>query len=118
LGEAARLQADSPDVLNATAWILATCPDARHRNPEAAVRLAERANELTGYGSAGGLDTLAAAYASAGRFDQAEASATKALDQARKGGDSRLVDQIHRRRELYELQKPFFDSAPSKEAAR
>lgn len=57
--------------LNALAWILATAPDLGSRDPAEAVRLAERACEITQRASAECLDTLAAAYAAAGRHEEA-----------------------------------------------
>ncbi len=41
--EALRIQADDPEVLNATAWLLAFARDPAVRNPDRAVRLAQRA---------------------------------------------------------------------------
>ena len=66
--------ADSPladkTAHNDCAWILATSPDPDTRNPERAIFHAEKAIEgsLDDFGF---LDTLAAAYAAAGRFDKA-----------------------------------------------
>lgn len=51
------------------AWVLSTCPDDSVRNGEEAVELAERAVELQDSWRA--RDTLAAAYAEAGRFEDA-----------------------------------------------
>ena len=46
------------------AWLRATAPESAVRSPDEAVRLAERAAELTSRRDAGALDVLAAAYAS------------------------------------------------------
>jgi tetratricopeptide (TPR) repeat protein len=55
---------------NDCAWILATSPDPLTRNPERAIFHMEKA--IAGFPDDFGLlDTLAAAYASAGRFDKA-----------------------------------------------
>jgi protein O-mannosyl-transferase len=53
------------------AWVLATSPDPALRDGSEAVRMAERAAELTAHRDAGVLDTLAAAYAEAGDFARA-----------------------------------------------
>jgi len=71
--EALRLKNDWLEPMNAAAWILATHANAAVRSPEEAIRLAERAAELTKQEQAGALaaanvlDTLATAYAAAGR---------------------------------------------------
>lgn len=69
-----RLLQDNPrdlDALNNIAWIRATHEQREHRDPAEAVRLAERARDLATEDNAILFDTLAAAYASAGRFDDA-----------------------------------------------
>lgn len=53
------------------AWTLATCPDPRVRDGDAAVRSATRACELTKWKVARAVETLAAAYAEAGDFKAA-----------------------------------------------
>jgi tetratricopeptide (TPR) repeat protein len=77
---AAVLAADENDAtaLNAAAWIKATCPDERFRNPEEAHELARRLNDNTGHQEAGYLDTLAAACAALGRWEHAVKWGTKA----------------------------------------
>jgi hypothetical protein len=83
--------------------VLATCNDSQHRNPAEAVRLAEAARELTGGTDASVLDTLAAAYADAGRIDdavrvglQAEELATKAENPAMARAFRQRVDAFYR----------------------
>jgi tetratricopeptide (TPR) repeat protein len=64
---------------NNLAWLLATCPDAAIRSPGEAVALAE--NFARGEGAdATSLDTLAASYAAAGRFEDAARSLRRAID--------------------------------------
>ena len=76
---AAAVQPDAPDTLSELAWLLATHPDSSIRDPGRAVGLAERASRLTQDRNAAVLDVLAAAYAAAGRFDRAIATARAAL---------------------------------------
>jgi tetratricopeptide (TPR) repeat protein len=74
---------DTPDdlaVLNRMARVLGTCPDASVRNGADAVRFAEHAIELSR--TAEVLDTLAAAYAEAGRFPEASRTAESAAQLA------------------------------------
>ncbi len=114
IGEAAdqyraalRLKPDWPHALGRLAWMLATCGEDRVRGGEEAVRRAERACELTDGGDAGLRDILAAAYAEAGRFDEAVTSARKALELARRAGREGLAREIEARVRLYESGRPF-----------
>ena len=61
-------------------WIRATHPDARVRDARQAVSLAERARARASVKDPTALDVLAAAYAAAGRFDDAVVNARSALD--------------------------------------
>ena len=71
LEDALKNAADDASAHNTLAWVLATCPDADVRNGRKAVTHAEKAVELTERTSGVYLDTLAAAYAEARRFDDA-----------------------------------------------
>ena len=73
------LQPDFPDALDGLAWILATAATPEFRNGPEAIRMAERACELTGRRDSARLKTLAAAYAEAGRFPEAIATAQTTL---------------------------------------
>ena len=108
--EAVRLKPDWPAPLSSTAWILATHPDAGIREPNEAIRMAERAAELTRYEDAASLDALAAAYAAAGRFDQAVRTAQAALAAAAAGADE-LADAIRKRLDLYRQARPYREPA-------
>jgi protein O-mannosyl-transferase len=65
------LKPDWPETLNNLAWLLATHPDDTLRDGAEAVRLAERACQLTSGKDPMLLGTLAAAYAETGRFAEA-----------------------------------------------
>ena len=58
-------------MLDELAWLLATYPDSKSRDGAEAVRLAERACDLTERRILALLDTLAAAYAETGDFPRA-----------------------------------------------
>jgi len=98
---ALRIQSDYPEAQNSLAWVLATLGPAEGGDPVQAVALAGRACELTGYRVPGDIDTLATAYAAAGRFNDAIATAQKALDLARSTGQSQLAGEIQARLQLY-----------------
>jgi len=91
------------------AWLLATAPDERLRQPDEAVRLAEQAAELTGRQNIAALDALAAAYAAARRFEEAVAAQESALALAVAAGVPRLADELRARLERYRHREPFVD---------
>ncbi len=107
LKEALRQSPDWVQAMNSLAWILATHPLAEDRSE--AIGLAERAAELTNYKDASVLDTLAAAYAEAGRFREAVATATKALNLLHSQDPQKdsIVRDLQRRLELYQAGKPY-----------
>jgi tetratricopeptide (TPR) repeat protein len=91
--------AGEPDrlfLLNRLGWLLATSPEDDVRDAARAIELGERAVRLTSRLDTVSLDTLAAAYAEAGRFDEAAAVAREALDlEARRGTvDRELADRL------------------------
>jgi tetratricopeptide (TPR) repeat protein len=95
------LQPDFADAYNNLARLLATHAPAERGDVVRAVSLAQRACELTDNRRAGYLDTLAAAYAAAGRFSEAVATAQKAIELARAAGPPKLVGEYEARLELY-----------------
>ncbi len=86
-----------------------TCPDERFRNGERAAALAERANDLCEGQNPRVLDTLAAAYAAAGRFPEAVKAAHKAQQLATQNGNSALANAIEERLACYALEKTFVE---------
>jgi tetratricopeptide (TPR) repeat protein len=88
---------DKPFLLNRLAWLLATSPEDSVRNGPRAVELAERAVSITGRQDIMSLETLSAAYAEVGRFEDAVRVAREALAQAeRQGNDAAARDLAHR----------------------
>jgi hypothetical protein len=72
------INTNSLTALRNLAWLRATAADPQWRNGPEAVRLAERACQLDSYSHATPTGVLAAAYAEAGRFDEAARTAEKA----------------------------------------
>ncbi len=105
--EALKVNPDWPAAQNSLARILATHPDAARRNSEAAVRLADRAAELTAYENPVILDTLAAAYASAGQYEKAASVAEEAI---RLSSDGALAEQIRARLKLYRERRAYVET--------
>jgi len=97
---------DDVALLNKTAWILATAIDPAARDGREAIVLAEHAVTLTDRKDASSLDTLAAAYAESGRFDEAVAAGTEALALARARGDQVFPEELTQRLALYRARKP------------
>ncbi len=100
-------QPDFPDALDGLSWILATDGNAGFRNGTEAVRMAERACELTGRKQPAKLKTLAAAYAEAGRFLEAIITAEKARDLAADEGRKELASECQRLLETFKLAQPW-----------
>jgi Flp pilus assembly protein TadD len=99
--EAVRLRPDWPSPLGWVAWLLATDPDPERREPGRAVALAERGAERMETPDPWLLDALAAAYAAAGRFDEAVPAAQRAARVASERGAPDLARQIRGRLALY-----------------
>jgi len=97
---------DNVVVQSRLAWILATAPDPRLRNGARAVALAEQTARATGNAGSCVLGVLAAAYAEAGRFEDAVEIAGKAL---RLAEQPRAADEMKARLDLYARGKVYRD---------
>ena len=113
LQEAARLKHSWVAPINTAAWLLATHPNANIREPREAVQLAQQAAALTHRQDATVLDTLAAAFAAEGQFDQAVLTGKEALSLALANQGDGLADKIRERLVLYRQGTPYRNSTPS-----
>jgi len=95
---------------NNFAWSLATNPEAGKRNGALAVTLAEGACRRTHYQVTVMVGTLAAAYAEAGRFEEAIATAQKAITLARQNGESNLLQKNRQLLGFYLKHQPYHES--------
>ena len=84
------------------AQILSTHPKPQNREPESAVGFAARAAEITGYREVPVLETLASAYAAAGRFDKAVEIIQKALELAINRRDDIMANRIREQLKQYQ----------------
>jgi tetratricopeptide (TPR) repeat protein len=100
--KALTVQPDFLEAHNNLAWLRATCPEASLRNAGDAIEHAQRANQLADGNRPDLMDTLAAAYAEAGRFPEALATARKALALAKQQNNRALADALRFRIALYE----------------
>jgi len=108
--EGLRMDPNYLPLLNQTAWVLATCPEASVRNGPEAVELAERAVKVSAGPDPVLLDMLAAAYAEVGRFREAVQTAYRALDLATQQNAQPLVEGLKARIALYKSNSPFRDT--------
>jgi len=100
-------RADDPQALSGLAWIRSTSSTESLRDPADAVRLAERAAALTFRRDISAIDALAAAYASAGRYDEAVAAARAGIDLAVGAGLPAVVAQLRQRLDVYQRRQPY-----------
>jgi tetratricopeptide (TPR) repeat protein len=103
------LDPNCADAYRSLAWLLATCPDPHVRNTQQAVEAAQRAAELAPTRDCHVLDALAAAYASAGRFDKAIQYQQQALAASPKDFTSSLRERL----ELYQQRQPYRNAPAS-----
>jgi len=108
---ALRYNPDSAILLNNLAWLLATCDRAELRNGADAVRFAEKACQLTDYHVITMVGTLAAAYAKAGRFDEAIMTGEQTRDLALAAGQTNLAEINARLLEIYRTRRPYHEPA-------
>jgi serine/threonine-protein kinase len=88
---------------NLLAWVWSTCPDPDVRNGSRARECATRACELSEWSEPGFLDTLAAAYAECGEFDEAMKWQEKAIENV---GSLEQESDYRSRLDLYQQRKP------------
>ncbi|MBN1902671.1 tetratricopeptide repeat protein [Candidatus Sumerlaeota bacterium] len=92
---------------NKLAWTLSTDKSDEMRNAEEAIELAEAARRLSEKKEPTILDTLAAAYAEGGRFEEAAQTAEDALKLARELKQEALAKDIEARLALFRNGKAF-----------
>src|SRR4051812_17100953 len=100
------LNADNLQALGGLAWIRATTADPAVRDAAEAIRLAERADRAGGHQDVTAIDALAAAYAAAGRYDEAVATARRGLSLAVSSGRTAVAAQFRQRVDLYQTGQP------------
>lgn len=101
------LKPDFAEALSRLAWIFSTAPDATVRDGVEAVKLARQACDLTANKQADFLSTLAAAYAEAGRFPEAVATAQAARDAAVAAGKTDVATEAGEILKTFQAGRPF-----------
>jgi peptidoglycan/LPS O-acetylase OafA/YrhL len=97
--------------INNLAWKLATSPDEKLRNGAQAVLFAEEACQQTHYQQTIMIGTLAAAYAEAGRFEDAVFSAQQACNLAENNGETNLLQKNQELLVRYQNRQPYRDGS-------
>jgi tetratricopeptide (TPR) repeat protein len=105
--EALRLSPKNVEAANNLAWLLATSHDSSLREPDEAIRLIERIALESQDPDL--LDTLAAAYAAAGRFDAAVTTASRAASGAEALGNETGASEFRARLSLYRRGEPYIE---------
>ena len=105
---ALQVKPDYVPAMVSLAWIYATDRGkAATQNAAEAVRLAEQACRISGCKESGELDTLAAAYANTGRFEEAVKTGEEAFSIAKAAGENGFADSVRARIDLYKKGSPF-----------
>jgi len=107
--EIIRLRPNNFRAYSHLAWYEATQSDPNISNPAEAMAMAVRACEITEYNEPYCLDTLAAAYASNGKFSETAATAEKAEKLAESAGNKKLAEEVRNRIQLYKNNQPYYE---------
>lgn len=107
LETAVHLQPDDPTTLNDLAWMCATAQNKQVRNGRRAVSLALKACRLGNWTNAFAVDTLAAAYAESGHFDEAVRYEQLAIQTLRPEDRKDQLSGMQNRLQLYESGQPY-----------
>ena len=106
--KAIQLNSRNDSAYNNLAGLLATCADAKYRNGARAVEFAKKATELSPNNFEIS-DTLAAAYAQAGRFEDAVKTQEKAIEMLNEKDKTLYLIEFTERLNLYKARKPWQD---------
>jgi protein O-mannosyl-transferase len=106
------------EAYNNLAWLIATRPEIPGRDTRRAIDLAARACELTLQHSPVIMGTLAAAYASAGQYQDAVSTAEKAIELATKAGQPQTAAIVRYHLSFYKQGKPYTETRDGNEANR
>ena len=108
---AIEIRPQQPEPYRHKAWLLATSLDNSIRDGRKAVECAREALEKSARKQPEYWDTLAAALAEAGKFEEAVEAAEKALEQAQAMRADDLIPGIRERLELFKLGRPYHAEA-------
>lgn len=109
IDEGIKANPNEMELVNGLAWLLATCPTDNVRDGRRAVQLAEQACKAASFRNHAYLDTLAAAYAEAGDFEEALKTIGQAIRLAREADDGEAAQKYQQRQALYQQNRPCRD---------
>ncbi len=116
---AVRVNPEYGRAYQSSAWLRATCPMPQFRHTEVALRNAQKAIDIDGEGDHRYLETLAAAQAHAGQFDDAKVTQTRAIEAARQAKVTQQVSgRMQERLQLYQASQPYRDVRPGQPQPR
>lgn len=104
------LKPDYAGPANNLAWVLATSPRTEVRNGARAVEMAERANRLSEAPNVVMIRTLAAAYAEAGRFNDAITTAQRAMEIAAAQRNGSIAARLQKEIAQFQAGQPLRDT--------
>jgi tetratricopeptide (TPR) repeat protein len=107
--QAIQIDAKCESAWNNLGWLRATCPVDSMRNGKEAVEAATKACEFSNWMKWGRIDTLAAAFAEAGDFQQAIQFQKQAL--GLNGATEKERKEMENRLALYQKQRPFRETS-------
>jgi tetratricopeptide (TPR) repeat protein len=107
------IDADWAEAYRSLAWLQATCPDPRYRDPEQAIAAAQQAQRLSGPNDCFVLEALAAAHGSAGAFDEAVDFQKQAIAVA----PPEFAEPLRQRLQLYQQRQPYINESAALRAA-
>jgi tetratricopeptide (TPR) repeat protein len=110
------LNPDYPDALNSLSWVLSTSPLDDVRNGRVAVELAQKAGSIEKWASSNSYDTLAAALAENGEFEEAVVKQNEAIARLREEGE--LLTSAQYRLTLYLQHQPVREYPITKNKSR
>jgi tetratricopeptide (TPR) repeat protein len=87
------------------AWLLAVCPESKYRDGVKAVKMAKKAVELRDWG--GNIDTLAVAYAEAGRFQDAIKTEERAIAKLKQEGGTQYLPECEKHLASFKAGQPW-----------
>ena len=103
--QALQLDPDDAEIYNDVAWSMATSPPAGNHDSQKTMEYATKACELSDWLEPNYIDTLAAAYADAGDFDNAVKWENHYLQTPHLGAS--LISDAQKRLDLYKAHKPY-----------
>jgi protein O-mannosyl-transferase len=107
---AAKADPRDPQTLVTLAWVLGTADDAALRSGEEAVLWAGKADGLKAGQDPSVLDTLAAAYAEAGRFDEAVSAAKASIERWKAMGQPDAAREVEARLQSFKTGRPYHEA--------